>query len=184
MKQNYLLTLLGTFLLTLFSCQKADLASEGASSLNQDVSSTSYYDYCDHYCDYDCDKYCEHDCDNHKGCTLTQGYWKNHPEDWPVDELTLGNVTYSDEELLEILRTPVRGNGLIALAHQLIAAKLNIEAGASDNEIEDAIDDADDLIGNLDILAGASLPTSETSSLVDELASYNEGEIGPGHCDD
>jgi hypothetical protein len=24
------------------------------------------------------------------GCTLTQGFWKNHPEAWPVDLLTVG----------------------------------------------------------------------------------------------
>src|SRR5687767_5945628 len=55
-------------------------------------------------------------------CTFTQGFWKNHPEDWPVDELTLGNVTYSKDELLAIFGEPVSGNGLISLAHQLIAA--------------------------------------------------------------
>lgn len=29
-----------------------------------------------------------------EGCTYTIGYWKNHPEDWPTDELSL----YSGEE--------------------------------------------------------------------------------------
>jgi hypothetical protein len=67
------------------------------------------------------------------GCAFfTQGYWKNHPDAWPLDTLTLGTVTYSKDQLLLILRRPVRGNGLVALAHQLIAAKLNValnEAG-------------------------------------------------------
>ena len=30
-------------------------------------------------------------CTPQGGCTLTQGYWKNHPEAWPVDTLQLGN---------------------------------------------------------------------------------------------
>src|ERR1043165_3879889 len=68
-------------------------------------------------------------------CTLTQGYWKNHPDAWPVASLKLGSVTYTKVELIAILKTPVRGNGLIALAHQLIAAKLNIKAGASASAI-------------------------------------------------
>ena len=48
-----------------------------------------------------------------------------------MTRLTLGTVTYSQAQLLAIFNTPVRGNGLISLAHQLIAAKLNILAGAN-----------------------------------------------------
>jgi hypothetical protein len=56
-------------------------------------------------------------------CTFTQGYWENHPAAWPVDSLVLGDHEYTQAELLQILDQPVAGNGLIALAHQLIAAK-------------------------------------------------------------
>ena len=65
------------------------------------------------------------------GCTLGQGFWKNHPEAWPVGQVTLGTVSYSASQLLAIFTQPVAGNGLIQLAHQLIAAKLNIANGAS-----------------------------------------------------
>lgn len=116
-------------------------------------------------------------------CTLTQGYWKNHEEAWPVSSLKLGNVTYSKAELLEILRTPVKGNGLISLAHQLIAAKLNVAAGADDADISASINAADDLIGDLEVGAD-TLPTSETSELVGKLDAFNNGNVGPGHCDD
>lgn len=116
-------------------------------------------------------------------CTLTQGYWKNHEEAWPVSSLELGNVTYSKAELLEILRTPVKGNGLISLAHQLIAAKLNVAAGADDAAIAASINAADALIGDLEIGVD-SVPTSETSELVGKLDAFNNGAVGPGHCDD
>src|SRR4051812_12086632 len=53
------------------------------------------------------------------GCTLTQGYWKNHPSAWPVTSLTLGSVSYNQTQLLAILHKPVQGNGLVSLAHQL-----------------------------------------------------------------
>ena len=63
-------------------------------------------------------------------CPLTQGYWKNHPNAWPVNSLMLGSQTYTKAELLNILNTPVGGDASLNLAHQLIAAKLNIAAGS------------------------------------------------------
>src|SRR5215208_6110995 len=59
-------------------------------------------------------------------CTLTQGYWKNHPKAWPVSELALGSVTYTKAQALTVFGQPVDGNGLISLAHQLMASKLNV----------------------------------------------------------
>jgi hypothetical protein len=53
-------------------------------------------------------------------CVFGFGYWKNHPQAWPVTELQLGNVTYTQDQLLAIMHEPVRGNGLISLAHHLI----------------------------------------------------------------
>ncbi|HEU0030095.1 MAG TPA: DUF4215 domain-containing protein [Kofleriaceae bacterium] len=119
-------------------------------------------------------------------CTLTQGFWKNHEDAWPVASLSLGGTTYTQAELLSILRTPVRGNGLIALAHQLIAAKLNIAAGASDLEISASIADADALIGSLVVppVGSGSLSTDATSELVGALDDFNNGVTGPGHCGD
>jgi hypothetical protein len=83
------------------------------------------------------------------------------------------------------MNTPAAGNGLIALAHQLIATKLNIANGASHPAaIDTAIADADALIGNLVIppVGNGSLPASSTSVLTSLLANYNEGATGPGHC--
>jgi cysteine-rich repeat protein len=116
-------------------------------------------------------------------CTLTQGYWKNHPDAWPVGSLTLGSRTYTKAELLVILKTPVKGNGLIMLAHQLIAAKLNIAAGADGTSIDATIAAADALIGNLEIGVDTLKPR-DVSALNDTLDAFNNGNIGPGHCDD
>ena len=119
-------------------------------------------------------------------CTLTQGYWKNHADAWPVSSLKLGAVTYTKVELLAILKTPVKGNGLIQLAHQLIAAKLNVAAGADDADIKAAIDQADALIGSLICppKGEGKLKTSDTSGIEGKLGAFNEGNIGPGHCGD
>jgi hypothetical protein len=118
-------------------------------------------------------------------CVRGQGYWKNHPDAWPVTELQLGNVTYTQEQLLAILHQPVRGNGLLILAHQLIAAKLNIAAGADPSCIQDAIAEADALIGDLVIppIGDGYLSPRDVGSLAGILGQYNEGEMCAPACD-
>jgi hypothetical protein len=138
-------------------------------------------------------------CNPNGGCTLTQGYWKTHNPvvcetdslsplciQWPVTSLTLGNNSYTVAQLVSILNQPVGGNGLISLAHQLIAAKLNIANGADGSAVASTITSADQLIGNLWIppVQYGSLNPSATSSLVNALNNYNTGATGPGHCDD
>ena len=119
-------------------------------------------------------------------CTFTQGYWKNHPEAWTVSSLKLGSVEYTKAQLIAILKAPVKGNGLIQLAHQLIAAKLNVATGASDADIKAAIQQADALIGSLVIppVGDAELETKKTSSIAGQLDAFNNGDVGPGHCGD
>jgi cysteine-rich repeat protein len=120
------------------------------------------------------------------GCTLTIGYWKTHPEAWPLNAVPLGNHIYDKSDALRILNQSVQGNGLVALAHQLIAAKLNVASGADPQSVSDAIKTADYLIGALVVppIGGGSLPTKTTSGLVAQLDSYNTGTTGPGHCGD
>jgi hypothetical protein len=133
-------------------------------------------------------------------CTFTQGYWKTHGNPdcnpsggadlWPqavIDlGLMLGTNTYTEEDLCSILNTaPAGGNGLVSLAHQLIAAKLNIANGAShDAAIDSAIASADAMIGSKVIppVGGDFLPSSTTSALTTTLDNYNSGLTGPGHC--
>jgi hypothetical protein len=125
-------------------------------------------------------------------CTYTQGFWRTHgpipvgnnENLWPVTSLALGAVLYTDMELLAILETPARGNGLLILAHQLIAAKLNIANGAPDEAIAVTVGNADALIGGLIVppIGEGYLPPSQTSAMTETLTEYNEGTIGPGHC--
>ena len=74
---------------------------------------------------------------------------------------------------------------MISLAHQLIAAKLNVAKGASSSSIASTIAAADALIGGLVVSPVGSgwLDPSVTSSLTAALANYNEGVTGPGHCE-
>jgi hypothetical protein len=117
-------------------------------------------------------------------CTYTQGYWKNHPADGPVASLMLGSVDYTQAQLLQILDEAVVGNGLVSLAHQLIAAKLNIASGAAPAAASAAIASADALIGSLVVppIGSGSLSADEVSTLTQTLDDYNNGVSGPGHC--
>ena len=92
-------------------------------------------------------------------CPRSMGYWKNHQEAWPVDEIEVGNVTYTKEEALDILHGANAKDATRMLAAQLIAAKLNRLSGASpcfsyDDDcdkslnIDDVISDADAFLTN------------------------------------
>ena len=130
-----------------------------------------------------------------RGCTYTQGFWKTHgpagcvkgnnENEWPVTSLVLGTVTYTDAQLCSIMNQSVGGNGLISLAHQLIAAKLNVANGSSSGSISSTITAADALIGGLVVppVGTGWLSPSVTGSLTEKLTQYNEGKIGPGHCE-
>jgi hypothetical protein len=93
-------------------------------------------------------------------CPQPQGYWKNNPNAWPVNSLTLGSQTYTRTELLRILRTAVgtgpRADASLILADQLIAAKLNIANGVNGTPVTAAIADADAVLS----LYGGKLPYS------------------------
>ena len=121
-------------------------------------------------------------------CTLTQGFWKNHPETWArVSGLFLGSVFYTNSQLLQIFNTPANGNGLISLAHQLIAAKLNGLLGATPPPaVQTAINQADALIGSFVVppVGSGVLDPSQTDALTQTLDDYNNGRLSPDHCPD
>jgi len=112
----------------------------------------------------------------------TQGFWKNHPDTWPAGclPMQLGTVVYTQTQLLAILNQPANGNGLVSLAHQLIATKLNICNGSDPTPVAGTIADADALIDGLVIppVGGGFLAPSSTSALTETLDDYNNGLLG------
>ncbi|HEX2464955.1 MAG TPA: hypothetical protein VHR17_10045, partial [Thermoanaerobaculia bacterium] len=121
-----------------------------------------------------------------QGCTYSHGFWMNHSEAWPVASLDLGSSSYDQAQLLSILKQPSQGNGLVILGHQLVAAKLNIANGADDAAVAATITASDALIGaNVVPPVGSdSVPPSTVEGLSQTLDQYNNGAIGPGHCQD
>jgi hypothetical protein len=99
----------------------------------------------------------------------------------------LGTVTYNQPQLLSILNTRPQGNGLVNLARQLIAAKLNQAVGAPvPAEVQDAIVEADALIGDLVVppVGDGYIRPRDTNGLMRLLRDYNDGEYpgGPPGC--
>lgn len=115
-------------------------------------------------------------------CPLTQGYWKTHPNAWPVTSLTLGTVVYNQSQLLGILNTPAKGDASIVLAYQLIAAKLNIANGSDPAPIAATIATADGLLGSCVLpchVKPSSLLGGQMTAAADILNQYNNGLLTP-----
>ena len=162
----------------------------------------------------DCDSQCEDgdSCEFCNCCVIDAIHWPTEGppgcavftrNQWPVTSLTLGTLTYTDLELCEILNTPANVNGLIALAQELIAAKLNqisinnqlqglgvsLCSGYTCEEvamIARCIADADALIGSLVIPPHGNgfLDSTATASLITCLHTFNGSELGVDGCPD
>jgi hypothetical protein len=131
------------------------------------------------------------------GCTLTQGYWKTHAGDRhpPFDDawlaLPAGPATpffRSGASYLEVLWTAPRGNPYVILAHQYIAAELNGANGAAQDAVAMALDEARalfELYTPHEIASARHGPAAlRMLKLAGLLGRYNEGLLGPGHCDE
>lgn len=131
------------------------------------------------------------------GCTLTPGYWKTHSEHGPApyDDtwamLPNGADTIfflSEQTYHEVLWTsPRRGNAYYILAHQYIAAELNVLNGAViPGDVLDAWNEATGLFETYTPHDIGSRQNREVRARFIELASmlddYNNGVTGPGHC--
>jgi len=117
------------------------------------------------------------------GVTATIGYWKTHAEAWPVDELVLGDTTYTRKEALDVLATPARGDKSILLAQQLIAAKLNVAAGSDPSCIGDAVGEADLWLIQVGSVGSGQRQWAGADWLHNELDDYNNGLLCATHRD-
>lgn len=122
-------------------------------------------------------------------CPFGQGYWKNHPEAWPVDSLVLGDEVYTKAQLLVILNTPIgsgkKADASLILAYQLIAAKLNVANGVDPGSVSSAITDADALLAPYNgkvpyMVAPASSDGQLMVSKGALLETFNNGQLTPG----
>ena len=146
------------------------------------------------------------DFDEQEGCTYTQGYWKTHSNKGPAPyDPAWGNLGdidgdgdaeeededfyYSGQTYYEVFWTPVSGNAYYILARQFIAAHLNFLNGADPSAAQAEFNIAEALFNNpantpdkiKKLKKEAKKVWTDPAGILDD---YNNGDIGPGHCDD
>jgi hypothetical protein len=116
--------------------------------------------------------------------TGTIGYWKTHPEAWPVATITIGGVVYTRDQAIILIGTPSRGDKSIDLFKQLAAAKLNLIIGNNPSCISSTIASADAWMtahppgSNV---GSGSAAWAQASSWHTQLDSYNNGQLCAPH---
>lgn len=133
------------------------------------------------------------------GCTLTIGYWKNHAGFGPqADMVTPLLPQYLGSQVVSTSGQAVQflgfygsnnifsaSNGINKLYAQLLAAKLNIDAGADGSAIAATISMADVKLSTWNSTSWAGLSKANKNLvllLVSNLDQFNNGLLGPGHC--
>lgn len=133
--------------------------------------------------------------------TGTPGFWKNHPEVWPIagGQVLIGDwnhnwscdtgetcLSLTEEEALAALGTPPKGDMTLNLARPLVAAWLNVSAGNDSSCIAETIDLATAwLIANPlgSGVSGGDEAWREASSWAGILDDYNNGLLCAEHRD-
>jgi hypothetical protein len=116
--------------------------------------------------------------------TGTPGYWKNHPDAWPVDEITVGGVTYTKDEAIALLGTPGKGDKTYDMFRALVPAILNVLIGNDPSCIADTIVAADAWLVTYPLGSGVKgklWNTSGGEELQSTLDAYNNGLLCAPH---
>lgn len=151
--------------------------------------------YDDSSCKYDCDSGDDPGEEYGDGCTLTQGYWKNHNKyaknlnqkiPWPFIKdgpLVTEDTKMGGKGWLYILQTPPKGNPWYIAAHQWIAAKLNVASGAkAPPPVADAIHELEKYLSDYQYKpCDGKEGVLKLAKLLDD---YNNGKVGTPHCGD
>ena len=111
--------------------------------------------------------------------TGTPGYWKTHPEAWPVEEITVGGIIYTKDEAISNMWMPEKGDKTYTMFRALVAAMLNVLIGNDDSCIADTIVAADAwMAANGPVgsgVEGNSMAWQEGEPLYLGLDDYNNG---------
>ncbi|MCI0520181.1 MAG: hypothetical protein L0Z70_07970 [Chloroflexi bacterium] len=110
--------------------------------------------------------------------TGTPGYWKNHPEAWPVEQITIGGVVFSKADALFWLGQNDRHDKTITLFRALVSAKLNVLIGNESSCVDSTILAADAWMATYRVGTGVRASTAAWrvgEPLYMTLDAYNNG---------
>lgn len=132
-----------------------------------------------------------------QGCTLTPGYWKTHSKYGPApyDATWAGigeDTTFfkSGMSYYQVLWTPPKGgNAYYILARAYVAAELNFKNGADPAAAQTAFNAAKLLFetytpAQVSAWRGNHSERAKFIAYAAVLDNYNNGRIGPGHCNE
>ena len=117
--------------------------------------------------------------------TGTLGYWKNHPEAWPVSTITIGGQTYTRDAAIWWMKR-IGKDRTTQMFAQLVAAMLNVGIGNDSSCIGSTITFADNwLIANPlgSNVLGSSAAWAAAAPYHDQLDAYNNGHLCAPHRD-
>jgi hypothetical protein len=75
--------------------------------------------------------------------TGTPGYWANHPEAWPTNQIVIGGITYSKAAAIANIKRSVTKDKRWTMFPALVSAKLNVLIGNDSSCIASTIAAAD-----------------------------------------
>jgi hypothetical protein len=117
----------------------------------------------------------------------TPGYWKTHSSAWPVDQVTIGDQTYSKSQAIRIMKKATQRNMWNVMFMHVVSAELNLlngvlaDCGSDVDEIAQLITDGKEwLAENQDkqpVRASVDAWTSEAELIKNTLDAFNNGEL-------
>lgn len=115
------------------------------------------------------------------GCTFTQGWYKNHTDQWPSGFSPSASFD-GGLSWIDLYNTPPKkGNAYIQLAHQYMTALMNVANGAvAPTAVQTAINTATTYFIGGGAGAGGATDITGVAAILDD---FNNGVTGPGHCD-
>jgi hypothetical protein len=117
--------------------------------------------------------------------TGTPGYWKNHPEAWPVDSITIGGRVYTKAQAIAWL-DQVGKDKTTTMFSSLLSAKLNVTLGTDPSCVATTIGLADAWMSIHPV--GSGVQASSLAWKVGEpwhrlMDNYNNGMLCAPHRD-
>jgi hypothetical protein len=93
--------------------------------------------------------------------TGTPGYWKNHPDAWPVATITVGGVTYTKAQAIAWL-SKVGKDKTATMFSSLVPAMLNVLVGNDGSCVSETIEAANDWMADFGPV-GSNVPASSAA---------------------
>lgn len=118
--------------------------------------------------------------------TGTPGYWKNHPDAWPVQTVTVGGVTYTKSQAIALLEKPGKDRTLTMFS-SLVPAMLNVAIGNDGSCVSSTIDQAQEWMAKYGPVGSnvhaASYAWKVGEPLHRQMDNYNNGMLCAPHRD-